>query len=98
MSAARMARFIVTNSSTHSCGSCAHRLRGSATMRCTPGSMLFFAMLSPQFVGLVLQFRVLQQQLVVTVPLHEVCPAHERAVLACTPVIVPQGVVGEVDR
>src|SRR5437868_5910964 len=59
---------------------------------------LLLAMRPPQLVGHGLQFDGVLQDRVVAVPLHEVGPAHESAVLGRPAVVVPQVEVGEVDR
>jgi hypothetical protein len=87
----------VTNSSTQSCGSCAQRRRGSVTISECEESSLLMRMFSPQFVGIVLKFNGLREQLVIAVPLDKVGSAHEGAVLAGAAVVVPQIEVGKVD-
>ena len=44
-----------------------------------------------------LEFDSLRKQFVVPMPLHKIGAAHERAVLRCAAVVVPEIEVGEVD-
>src|SRR5215469_14850591 len=97
MSAASTSRFTVTNNSTQICGSCAQRRRGCMITPRSRSIDLLVRMFFPQLVGLFPELDGLGEQLVVAVPLHEVGPAHERAVLAGAAVVVPQVEEGEVD-
>src|SRR5579864_210693 len=85
MSKVRKPRFAVTNSSIHN-GGLAHHL------------LLSTAMSSPQLRSHGLQFHGLLQHRVVAVPLHEIRTAHECAMFAGTPVIMPQIEIYKIDR
>src|SRR3569833_2972526 len=98
ISTARIARFTVTKSSTHSAGLCTQRSFGWPTILWIRVTHSLAGMLPPQFVGLMLQFHRLGKKLVIAMPLDEVGAAHECAMFARPPVVVPQIEIRKVDR
>src|SRR3954466_12824774 len=84
MSRARKLKLTTTNASSHRRGSRYH--------------LFGFGMGPPQLLGLCLEFNRVLEDRVVPVPLREVLPAHEGAVLGGAPVIVPEVEVEEIDR
>src|SRR5215467_7510981 len=84
MSKVRKPRLRITNTSTHRSG----RFHQES---------LAAGMPSPELVSHGMQFDGLLQHGIIAVPLHKIRPAHESAVLAGAPVIVPQIEIHKVD-
>src|SRR6185312_44322 len=98
MSPARMPRFAVTKTSTQSCGSRTHCIRGCTISSRHRSSQLAVSMLLPHLRCGVLQLDRLLQQRIIPVPLDEIRPTHEGSMLRGAAVVVPQVEVEKVHR
>src|SRR5690349_15671219 len=95
MSSDRKVRFPRQNTSIHTTGSNQYGLRSGNLCR---NRLTVAAMLTFQLRCHAPQFHHLGDHRVIAMPLHEVGPAHECAVLGSAPVVMPEIEVHEVDR
>src|SRR4051794_157916 len=72
-------------------------MTNSSTSNCRSLRVFLTAMAAAKLVGLCAKLDPLREHRIITVPLHEIGSAHESAVFRCSPVIVPEVEIDEVD-
>src|SRR6478736_5567202 len=95
MSSVRKPRFTSAKASTRNQG-CAYQ--ASDHLPVCHKTLLLPGMTSPQLVGHRFELRGLAQHGIVSMPLHKIRPAHERAVFRRASVVMPEIEIDKIDR